>query len=145
MIYLDNPKDRILLKKLLPQRLTQTNGSVGYSVLSRDYPTLKTCLNNSVKQGITSEDEVNDVLKDLDNVFRFFRNLSLRERKVFTEGVREETDSSLKTELERSFESFCEYLDLMLETLKRLRNSGHLSDDQYQSLKRNFEQFRNLH
>lgn len=145
MIPLVDPNDRILLQPLIPKSATQTQGQLGYGIMKRDYSTLKTCISNCRKEGIVSEDEVTDVQRDLDKVLAFFKDISSRERTVFNEGVRDEPDSSLKKELDESFDSFCRYLDTMAETLFRLRNTGHLADKQYQSLIRSFESLRDLH
>lgn len=146
MIPLVNPEDRILLKKLIPQQFTQTNGQTGFEIIRRDYERLKGCVETSERDGLVSADERKDITKDLNRVYSFFQDLSKRERKVFLEGdLRTQTDNSLRSDLDRLFYGFCEYLDSMNEILKRLRNSGHLSNDQFESLVNRFEGFRSLH
>ena len=146
MIPITDPNDRILLRNLLPNKLKpQTNGFVGNEIFQRYTPVLFSCLSDSHGRGVISDDELKEVSKEIDKLTDFFRQLSDREKKLFNEGVKQETDTGLKSELENLFGFFCQYLDVIIEVLFRLRNSGHISDDQYQRLVRSYESHRQIH
>jgi hypothetical protein len=102
-------------------------------------------LQNSEDKGLTNHDQIADVVKDIEDVVDFFRDLAAREVRVFGEGVSNSTDGTLRVLLNSSFRDLCEYLDAMKEVLFRLRNKGHVTDDQYSYLVRYFEALRELH
>ena len=135
-----------LLKNMLPKKHPPVGaGGRGYELLAAQAPILVTLLATSTKDGLVTDEQADEVMKNLQDVVAFFKDLRSREVRVFSESVRLSSDSTLKVHLDRSFEEFAQYLDTLREILFRLRNHGIITDERYQWAQEYFETLRELH
>jgi hypothetical protein len=141
-------RNKTLLQNLLPPRIKETKASQGYFALLGQVPVLMSILASSYSKGLLDDQQIKQAVNDLDALVDFYRDLSRRQAKLVGEGVsipRNMSDGGLKAELDMSFEQLCRYLDSMAEILFRLRNKGHIGQEQYQWMVRYFDSLRQLH